>query len=369
LRERKLPEGWEWKRLGEITTVSAGNGAPQGDEFFVDGKFPFVRTFDVGKKKANYNLMRVRDYINEQAIKKNRLQLFPAKTLLIPKSGASTFLNHRALLGIPAYVSSHLATVSANENVLPEFLFYWSLLLDARTITHDVNYPSLKLSEIESAQIPLPPIPVQRQIVAILEQADALMRQRELTDALTGSLLKSIFYQMFGNPVTNEKRWEILRLEKICKKITDGTHVTPNYIEHGVPFLSVKNLTKGFLDFSDTRFISPEAHNQLTQRCKPERGDVLLTKVGVNYGIAEIIDVDTEFSIFVSLALLKPDFELVDPHYLKYCINSEFVYRQAQERISGIGVPDLHLVEIKQFKIPLPPLVLQQQFANIVEQV
>ena len=91
--------------------------------------------------------------------------------------------------------------------------------------------------------------------------------------------------------------------------------------------------------------------------------------VGVNYGIAEIIDVDIEFSIFVSLALLKPNFELVDPYYLKYCINSEFVYRQAQERISGIGVPDLHLVEIKQFKIPLPPLALQQEFARIVEQV
>jgi type I restriction enzyme S subunit len=71
----------------------------------------------------------------------------------------------------------------------------------------------------------------------------------------------------------------------------------------------------------------------------------------------------------VSLALLKPKFDLVDPYYLKHCINSDFVYRQAQNRISGIGVPDLHLVEIKQFKIPLPPLALQQQFARVVELV
>jgi len=214
-----------------------------------------------------------------------------------------------------------------------------------------------------------PPLPIQRQIVAVLEQAEALKRQRQEADALTGALLQSVFYEMFGDLIKNERGWDIVKLDNICTKITDGTHVTPEYIEKGVPFLSVRNLTKGYLDFDDVKYISESEHQYITKRSKPEKGDILLTKVGVNYGIAEIVDVETEFSIFVSLALLKPKFDLVDPYYLKHCINSDFVYHQAQNRISGIGVPDLHLVEIKQFKIPLPPLALQQEFARVVESV
>ena len=98
MEKKELPEGWEWKRLGDVAQINSGNGAPQGDEFFIDGKYPFVRTFDVGKEKANSNLVNTRDYINDHAIHKHGLRLFLEKTLLIPKRlrhsiPSQTFLN------------------------------------------------------------------------------------------------------------------------------------------------------------------------------------------------------------------------------------------------------------------------------------
>ena len=99
--------------------------------------------------------------------------------------------------------------------------------------------------------------------------------------------------------------WKNTTVENVCKKITDGAHKTPTYIEAGIPFLSVKNISKGIVDFSDTRFVSEREHKELYKRCNPELNDILYTKVGTT-GIAKIVDTKKEFSLFVSVALLKP---------------------------------------------------------------
>ncbi|MDR0424712.1 MAG: hypothetical protein LBH39_04565 [Clostridiales Family XIII bacterium] len=98
--------------------------------------------------------------------------------------------------------------------------------------------------------------------------------------------------------------WEWVRLGCVINKLTDGTHSTPKYTESGVPFLSVKDMSDGKLNFSNTKYISPEGHSELYRRCDPERGDILLTKVGTT-GIPVLVDTDEVFSLFVSVALLK----------------------------------------------------------------
>lgn len=160
--------------------------------------------------------------------------------------------------------------------------------------------------------------------------------------------------------------YKIIRLNEICHKITDGTHKTPKYTTAGIPFLSVKDIKTGHIDFNNLKYISKDEHLELIKRCKPEKDDILYTKIGT-IGKACIIDTDVEFSIFVSICLLKLKIEQVFPHYLKWALNSDYVKRQALRRVKGIGVPDLHLVEIKDFKIPLPPLPVQRKIASILE--
>ncbi len=157
-------------RLGDVARVTSGNSAPQGDEYFAGGEAPFIRTSDVGAVHLSDNFVGSVDKVNAKALAEFRLELFPVGTILFPKSGASTFLNHRVVMGAPAYVSSHLACIICEESkALPKYVYHLLCRVDARDITPDQAYPSLRLSEIGAIQIPLPPLEVQKEIVAEIE--------------------------------------------------------------------------------------------------------------------------------------------------------------------------------------------------------
>jgi N-6 DNA methylase len=165
---------YEMVRLGDVAEISAGNSAPQDTKMFENGIYPFCRTSDVGKIHISSNFTNISDKLNCDGIK--GLTLYKKETILLPKSGASTFLNHRVMLGIDSYVSSHLATIYRDENkVLAKFLFYMLLKIDAKSITPNSAYPSLKLSEISNIEIPLPPLSVQEEIVKELDQYQAII--------------------------------------------------------------------------------------------------------------------------------------------------------------------------------------------------
>lgn len=161
--------------------------------------------------------------------------------------------------------------------------------------------------------------------------------------------------------------WKYYRLFDISNIITDGTHKTPKYVDSGIPFLSVKNVRPFKINDSDIKYITAEESKVINLRCNPEIGDILYTKVGATYGYAAQIDLDYDFSIFVSLALIKPVKQYFISSYAEIVLNSEIVFQQAREKISGIAVPDLHLIEIKDFRIPLPPLEEQTEIVRRVK--
>jgi type I restriction enzyme S subunit len=162
--------------------------------------------------------------------------------------------------------------------------------------------------------------------------------------------------------------WAWGKLGTICHLITDGTHHTPSYKETGIPFISVKNISKGSIDFSDTKFISEEEHNELIKRCNPEFGDILLTKVGTT-GIAKVVDTARTFSIFVSVALLKFNQTLLNGKFLEFVINSPFVKKQSDDGTWGVGNKNLVLKTIMQFSIPIPPLAEQERIVTKLEKL
>ena len=161
-------------------------------------------------------------------------------------------------------------------------------------------------------------------------------------------------------PYALPEGWVWCRLGEICHVITDGTHHTPTYTNSGIPFLSVKNVSKGYLSFSDTRFISLEEHELLIKRCHPEYEDILLTKVGTT-GIAKMIDTKQRFSIFVSLALLKFNKTMIYPFFLENVLNSPIVKKQSDEGTEGVGNKNLVLRKIKAFMVPFSPFNEQKR--------
>ena len=161
--------------------------------------------------------------------------------------------------------------------------------------------------------------------------------------------------------------WKVL---KICDfaKVTDGAHKTPTYTDDGVPFLRVTDMKHKNVFNKGIKYISRDEHEMLIKRCNPEVNDILYSKNGT-IGITRLIDWSREFSIFVSLALIKIKTESVTPFYLKHILNSEIAWKQIRDRSKQGTVTNLHLEEIKEFDIPTPPLPEQQKIAAILTSV
>ena len=162
--------------------------------------------------------------------------------------------------------------------------------------------------------------------------------------------------------------WEWCRFSSICQTLTDGTHSTPHYTERGVPFLSVKDMSSGYLDFTNTKFISESEHVELSKRCHPRKGDLLLSKVGTT-GIPLIIDTDSEFSIFVSLALIKFTSITINKQFLIHLIYSPLVQEQVKENTRGVGNKNWVLSAIAQTLILLPPLKEQSRIVDKIAEI
>lgn len=216
-----MPDGWASKLLGDISVISAGNSAPQKKELFTNGTYPFIRTSDVGKIKKG-QIKSSLDNLNEEGIKK--LRLFKKGTILFPKCGASTFLNHRVIMGIDGYVSSHLATIKSDDSCDDKYLWYFLILIDAKDLMQDTAYPSLKLNDIKNISIKIPTLTKQKQIVSILDKAftiiDTAKSNAEQNLQNTKELYESYLLNIFENKGDN---WVTSTIGESCNLMTGGT--------------------------------------------------------------------------------------------------------------------------------------------------
>ena len=221
---------------------------------------------------------------------------------------------------------------------------------------------------LKEVNIPLPDADEQQKIVDALDKVSELIGLRKEQLAKLDQLVKSRFIELFGTIHDNKFGYEINTLQDVCEQIKDGTHQTPTYTDdsvNGYKFLSSKDVTTGKIDWAHLKYIPEELHNELYARIAPRKGDILLAKNGTT-GIAAIVDRDEIFDIYVSLALLRP-IEM-NSVYLWAAINSVETKQQFDSSLKGIGVPNLHLGEIKKAQIIVPPKEEQKRFAAFVEQ-
>ena len=169
-------------------------------------------------------------------------------------------------------------------------------------------------------------------------------------------------------PFEIPESWHWCRLGSILQKLSDGTHSTPKYQISGVPFLSVKDISSGMLDFSGCKYISESDHIELYSRCNPEYGDILLTKVGTT-GIPAIVNTKDEFSLFVSVALLKFNQEHIYNRFLLYEILSPLVHKQAEENTRGVGNKNWVMRDIARTLIAIPPIKEQYRIVGLIETI
>jgi type I restriction enzyme, S subunit len=223
-------------------------------------------------------------------------------------------------------------------------------------------------SRLGQIKIPVPPIPEQKHIVRLLNEADELRKLGATADERTAALIPSLFNEMFGDPDSNPKNYRKLPLEEVCTRITDGTHQPPKFSEKGLPFLFVRNIVNGWIDFDTEKFISEETFAELTRRVKPERGDILYSTVG-SYGVAVRIETDRKFAFQRHIGHLKPNGQQIDSGFLTAQLNTPALKLRADQSARGIAQKTVNLAEIRKFNVLVPPLKAQKEFAERVVEV
>jgi type I restriction enzyme S subunit len=359
---------WVTKRLGDITTKIGSGATPLGgEEAYKESGICLIRSLNVhdwGFKEAKLA------HIDDAQASRLSNAVVEANDVLLNITGASVA---RCCLAPPEFqparVNQHVSIIRpAQDHLLPAFLHYLLIsktykdrLLDTGEDGGSTRQAITK-AQIQEFRVEFPEsLTEQRRIVGILDEAFDGIATAKANAEKNLQNARALFEGHLNAVFTQEGQgWVQKRLGDICHKITDGTHATPTYTKSGVPFLSVKDLTKGFIDFSDTRFISLEDHQALTKRCKPAKNDVLYTKVGTT-GVAQVVDVDREFSIFVSVALLKINHDIVYNSYLEHFLNAPYAREQARQRTRGMANKNLVITDIKEIVVHFPKSLDQQR--------
>ena len=352
--EQKLPKGWRWARLGEVCHFINGDAYKESD-WRTEG-VPIIRIQNLNDKDKPFNYWS--GTLGDRVCVNNG-------DLLLAWSGTpgTSFGAHIWERG-PGVLNQHIFLVQTSE-VLEKVWARWAIneaLDELIKVAHGaVGLAHVTKREVEALAIPLPPLSEQRRIagalkdqMTVVEKARAAAEARlEAVKALPAALL----HEAFSHERT--KQWRVTTVNNISSLIIDGPHVTPSYVTQGIPFVTVRNIQSGRINFDNLSYISEEDHRQFSRRGKAEKGDILYTKDGT-LGIPCVVDTDVEFSFFVSVALIKLRCEVVDPEFIAYAMKSRNVLQQVKRLGSGAGLKHMVLKSIRALEIPCPALDEQQ---------
>lgn len=355
--------------LGDIAEICAGNPAPQNlEDFSLDGE-PFVRMQDVGREHHTRALSITTDRVSASAVVKYRLRRFPKGTLLIPKSGASIHLNHRALLAQDAYVVSHLATVIPDTSLVdPDYLYFWSLTFDPRNQAQTTSLPSLPTSLIKSARLTLPSLPEQRRIVDLLSRAEGIVRLRREASAKAAELIPALFLDMFGDPAANPKGWEMVAMGEVATvgsgsgfPIADQGHTVGDY-----PFYKVgdMNLPGNEERMDASRNYIDEATRARLRATAFPTGTVIFPKIGAAIATNKKRLLSRPACVDNNVMAVVPGDRIL-PVYL----HGLFLHTDLSHFASDSNPPSIRKTAIEAWQIPVPPIETQARYREHVESV
>ncbi len=278
------------------------------------------------------------------------------------------YLRKAAVAPFDGICSGDITVIAPKDNLSPRLLPFIiqndALFEHAVTNSAGSLSPRVKWQSLSQFEFELPNIAKQEELADILWTAqETRSHYRQLLTACD-DVVKSQFVEMFGRLNSTDLK----PLKDVCSIITDGTHQPPKFVDRGIPFLFVSNITSDTVNYDTNKFISVEDYEQLIRRTPIEVGDVLVSAVG-SFGHPAIVEDDRPFCFQRHIAYLKPRHDLIDSNYLHAALLSEDAQRYMDRCAKGAAQRTVTLKSFKEMKVPVPPFSLQQEFADFVAQV
>jgi type I restriction enzyme S subunit len=363
LRFKEFSDEWKEKKLGEFGKISMCKRIMK-DQTTLTGDIPFYKIGTFGKKADAYIDKKLFEEYKEK-------YSFPKKgDILLSASG--TIGRTVIYDGKPAYFQdSNIVWIATNEKIiLNSFLNY--LYSNIKWTTENTTIARLYNDNLANMKVNIPFYQEQEKIANFLFSVDKKISLTEEKLELFREYKKGVMQKIFSQELrfkdsngNDYPEWEEKRLNKIAD-IYDGTHQTPKYVEKGIPFYSVENITNN--NFINTKFVSEEDYIENNKKRKIEKNDILMTRIG-SIGKSKLIDWEIVADFYVSLALIKLK-DKIYPSYINQFIKSSFFQKELDKRTLKVAFPQkINLTEIGECLIKLPILKEQQKIADFLSSI
>ena len=253
--------------------------------------------------------------------------------------------------------------------VSPEFIFWLLKGKNAELNSKGTGstFKAIGKKVLEETKVPYIPLERQLEHSEILEKIYAVIQHRKSELQMLDRLIKVRFVEMFGDLRTNTKGWDIKTFDELSYLITDGEHATPKRTTEGIFLLSARNILNHSLQLADVDYIDQEEYDRISKRIVPQEGDVLISCSGT-IGRCCSVPADIKFQMVRSAALIRFK-EEVKPIFAEYMITSDYLQEQINSSKTASSQANLFQGKIKTLKGFVPPIELQNQFADFVNQV
>ena len=355
-----MKQGWEIKKLGEVCEVIGGSTPKTNEPTYWDGDFFWVTPAELDGTKLISSTKRT---ITEAGIKSAHLQLLPAGTVLLSSRAP---IGKVAITTVPMYCNQGFKNIIYSDKLYNCYV-YWFLYAKTEYLNAlgtGATFKEISKKVVEQIPIPVPPLPVQERIVSELDLLSGIIEKKREQLKEFDALAQSIFYDMFGDPITNEKGWEVKKLGEVAD-IVGGSTPKTNIKE----YWNGDNYWVTPAELHGTRYISS------TERC--------ITDLAVDKAHLTQLPIGT-----VLLSSRAPIGKVCITRVPMYCnqgfkniicsnkLNSEYVYQYLIDKTeflkslgTGATFKEISKTTTENITIPIPPLPLQRQFASKIEAI
>ena len=368
-----MKHNWEYKKLGDCFAYIKNGANIKQDKSNVGYPITRIETLSNGV----FNRDKV-GFAGITELGKYQQNILCDKDLLMSHINSKTYVGRTVVydkLGDEKIIHGmNLLRLVPLDNLLSDFFQYHTQSLSfkaaiARIRKDAVNQSSFAIGDLVKIPIPLPPLPIQQKIVAELDKVSLIIDKKKQQLKELDKLAQAIFYDMFGDPVENEKGWDVKKLDEVCD-VRDGTHDSPKYIDGGEYILiTSKNIVNGKIDYSNISYITKEDYDAINKRSKVDDGDIIMAMIGT-IGKPIIVKMENYKFCIKNVALIKflKD-SMVSNVYIQALLNSSSFSQHIMSKNQGGTQKFVSLGTIRKLEIPLPPLALQQSFAAKIEAI
>lgn len=358
-----MKHNWEYKRVEELGKVITGSTPKTSkEEYYNSPDYMFVKPGDIAANGIT-ELINSDTYISELAYKEICRQL-PANSVLVTCIG---IIGKVGILAKDASCNQQINAIIPDENCYSRYLAY--ALLSIKSILNSKKngpvVPIINKSQFSSFKVPVPPMEVQKRIVAELDKINEVIEDcRELLRNLD-ALAQSLFYDYFGDPVTNPKDWDIRSIQRIAKTTAGGTPSKTHaeyYTDGNILWLRSGEVCK--MNISNTELCITELGLQNSSAKLVPVNSVVVAMYGAT--AAQVGIIRTEMALNQAICAILPN-KYTNPIFLYYCLSA---LKDSLLKIAhGAAQPNISQAIIRATQIPVPPLSLQEKFAARIEQI